>query len=234
MNKKEIRVIGFDADDTLWINEAFYQEAENSLYELLELYARGDRLSQLLFKIEMQNIPIYGYGAKSFTLSMIETALAVTDGSIPGKILEAIIALGKDLALRPVILKEGVQKTLEALRARPYQLILVTKGDLLDQKRKLEKSGVESIFHNIEIMSNKNDDEYSSLIGKLGIHPENFLMVGNSLRSDISPVLRLGGKAVYVPCQITWQYEMSDNIPEDNPNFRQIENMAELPGLLDI
>ena len=233
MSLNNIKTLAFDADDTLWVNESFYHEAEGALYKLLEKYRKSDRLSQLLFKTEMQNLPIYGYGAKSFTLSMIEAAIEASDNTIPGEMVMDIIKLGKNLSQRPIVLIEGVRAVLDSLKNESsFRIIMVTKGDLLDQRRKLNESGLSHYFDHIEIMDSKSEEEYDRLFKKLNIIPNEFIMTGNSLRSDVVPVLKLGSNAVYIPFDYTWQHEITGNVPVDNPRFYQMNSMKELLGLL--
>ncbi|MCK5521199.1 MAG: HAD family hydrolase, partial [Candidatus Marinimicrobia bacterium] len=183
MDPKLIKVLAFDADDTLWVNESFYHEAELSLYKLLEDSVEKDRLSMQLFATEMKNIPIYGYGGKSFTLSMIEAAINITNNTVSAEIIGNIIDLGKELVQRPIVLIEGVREVLDKLKAmNSYSLILATKGDLLDQRRKLKESGLINYFDKIDVMDKKSVDEYSKIMKELKIRPEEFMMIGNSMR----------------------------------------------------
>ncbi len=204
--KNTIKVIGFDADDTLWVNEPNYQEAEKELCRVLEPYLEGEETSKELFRTEMQNLEIYGFGAKGFLLSMIETAIRVTNRIITSEEIGRIIVIGKSLLDKPVVLLDGVESVLQSLQPA-YRLILATKGDLLDQERKLEKSGLAKYFHHIEIMSDKQEINYRKLLARLDIQPNEFLMVGNSIKSDILPVQAIGAKAIHVPFEVTWQHE---------------------------
>lgn len=201
-----IKVIGFDADDTLWVNEIYFQETEQKLCELLSPYIDREKTSAELYFTEMQNMPLYGYGVKAFILSVLETAIRITSGKVPVEVLKQLITIGKEQLSRPVELLDGVEETLNALVGR-YRLILVTKGDLLDQERKLRKSGLEHLFHHVEIMSDKTEREYSQLLKHIDARPEEFLMIGNSVRSDILPPLSLGCYVVHVPYHITWEHE---------------------------
>ena len=204
--KSTIKVIGFDADDTLWVNEPNYQEAETELCRMLQPWLEESEISRELFMTEMQNIEIYGFGAKGFLLSMIETAIRVTNHSVTSEDISRIIGIGKSLLDKPVILLDGIETVLQKLQSA-YRLILATKGDLLDQERKLEKSGLAKYFHHIEIMSDKQETNYLKLLERLDIRPDEFLMVGNSVKSDILPVLAIGAKAIHIPFEVTWQHE---------------------------
>lgn len=226
-----LKVIAFDADDTLWVNEPYFQETEHRFCALMEDYLPHHSVSQELFKTEMQNLALYGYGVKGFMLSMIETALRISNHSVSNNVLEKIVQYGKDLLEKPIELLEGVEETLHLLKSR-FRIVVATKGDLLDQERKLKKSGLENYFHHIEIMSDKQESDYGKLIRHLDIKPAEFLMIGNSLKSDIMPVLAMGGHGVHVPYHTTWAHEKTAHIIE-HPNFRQVQSIKEiLPDLL--
>ncbi len=225
-----IQVIGFDADDTLWVNETYFLETEQKLRLLLSPYVDGETVSAELFRTESHNMPLYGYGVKAYILSVLETAIRITEGKVPASILNQIIALGKEQLTKPVELLDGVEDTLNALVGR-YRLIVVTKGDLLDQEQKLRRSGIEHLFHHVEVMSDKTDREYRSLLKHLDIRPEEFLMIGNSLRSDILPPLALGSYAVHVPYQTTWAHEMVDE-PIVDARFHTVDSLWEVISLL--
>jgi len=201
-----LKVIGFDADDTLWVNENYFREAEQAFCELLSAFLPAEEVMKRLFDIEMKNLPIYGFGIKGFMLGMSETIVEVAGKEATPEMFSKALELGKEMLNKPVELLGNVEEVLSQLQDH-YRVILVTKGDLLDQQRKLEKSGLEKYFHHIEIMSDKKEKDYLKLIGHLDIKPEEFLMVGNSLRSDILPVRAIGGQAIYVPYEITWQHE---------------------------
>jgi putative hydrolase of the HAD superfamily len=221
-----ITVIAFDADDTLWVNEPYFQETEQKFCALLEDYLPQHTISKELFQTEIQNLPLYGYGIKGFMLSMIETALKVTSYTLPVSAVETIIGYGKELLARPIELLEGVEETVQALKER-YRLVVATKGDLLDQERKLKLSGIEHLFHHIEIMSDKGERDFQKLIRHLDVAPEQFLMVGNSLKSDILPVLAVGGYAFHVPYHTTWAHEHVEHTIE-HERFRQLRHINEL------
>ncbi|RKE04529.1 HAD family hydrolase [Marinifilum flexuosum] len=223
----KIKVIGFDADDTLWVNEPYFRETEMKFCELLTNGMSLDEVTKELFKIEIGNIPLYGYGTKAFILSMIETGLKITNGNLSAEKVQAILELGKEQINKPVELIDGIESVLKSLFGK-YRLIVATKGDLLDQERKLKKSGLLKYFHHIEVMSDKQESDYEKLIKHLDIEPEEFLMVGNSLKSDILPVLHLGGKAVHVPFHTTWVHEMVEEEEISNSDFQKIEKIEEL------
>ncbi|HVV55144.1 MAG TPA: HAD family hydrolase [Mucilaginibacter sp.] len=226
----DIKVIAFDADDTLWINEPYFQNTEKKFCELLETFMPQHTLSRELLKIEIENLALYGYGIKGYILSMIEAAIKVTGGTIPVEAIETIIGYGKDLLNEPIELLENVEEVLEALKGH-YRLVVATKGDLLDQERKLRKSGLTHYFHHIEIMSDKKEEDYLKLIRHLDIRPEEFMMVGNSLKSDVIPVINIGGHGIHVPYHITWAHEHVE-ARLDHVNFRHAEHLAEVLSLL--
>ena len=199
----DFEVIGFDADDTLWLNESYYMAMEDVFCELVQAYLPEESARQALLQSEIKNIPIYGFGVKSFTLSMIETAIRVSDHKIGIDAIEQIIALGQGILNHPVELLDDVEYVLKALNGH-YRLILVTKGDLLHQEKKLKDSNLERYFHHIEIVSDKTEKDYQKLIDHLGIAASKFLMIGNSLKSDVQPVLNVGGHAFHVPYATTW------------------------------
>jgi len=226
----QIKVIGFDADDTLWINEPFYQEVEKEFCRILKPYMPETETSEELFKTEMQNLEIYGYGAKGFILAMIETALRTTDGKITSAEINRIVSAGKSLLNMPIQLLEGVEAMLQKLQGS-YKLILATKGDLLDQERKLQKSGLIGYFHHIEIMSDKHEINYKKLLKHLDIAPHEFLMVGNSIKSDILPVINIGAGAIHVPFDVMWQHER-DHAIVDNETFVTVTKISEILNFL--
>lgn len=204
-----LEVIAFDADDTLWNNEPFYQAAEHEFCSLLENYLPQHSVSKELFSTEMQNLHLYGYGVKGFALSMIETAIRITDQSISPTLISKIIDIAKKLLQEPIELLDGVEETLKTLQGK-YRLVVATKGDLVDQERKLKSSGLSKYFHHIEIMSDKKESDYEKLLKHLDCKAENFLMIGNSVKSDIIPVLNLGGYGVYIPYHVTWSHEQHE------------------------
>ncbi len=226
-----LKVIAFDADDTLFVNEPYFQETEHKFCSLMEDYLSHQSLSQELFRIEIQNLPVYGYGIKAYILSMIEAAMKISNNTISVEIVEKIIEYGKELLEKPIELLDGVEETLSALHGK-YKLVVATKGDLKDQHRKLHDSGLGKYFHHIEVMSDKQTIDYQKLIGRLEIKPHEFYMIGNSLKSDVLPVLDMGGYAVHVPFHTTWEHEKISHKVE-HPNFKTIEKITEvLPFLI--
>ncbi|WP_378174346.1 HAD family hydrolase [Aquimarina sp. SS2-1] len=222
----DIKVIAFDADDTLWVNETFFRKAEEEFCELVSDHLPKEEANKLLFEIEMQNLGLYGYGIKPFTLSLIEAAIKITNGNMDIQLVEKLIAKGKQMLQEPVELLDGIEETLDHLYKK-YRLVMATKGDLLDQERKLIKSGLEKYFHHIEIVSDKTERHYQKLVNHLDINETEFVMVGNSLKSDILPVLNIGAHAFHIPFHTTWAHEVH-NGTIDHPNFRSLTNSKEL------
>jgi len=223
---ENIKVIAFDADDTLWVNEPYFQEVEHKFCALLEDFLPHHTVSQELFKTEMANLSLYGYGVKAFMLSMIESISRITEQQASIELVDKTIALGKELLEKPIELIDGVEALLKGLNGT-YRLVLATKGDLLDQERKLINSGLENYFHHIEVMSNKKREDYEKLLRHLDCEPQNFLMIGNSIKSDVLPVLELGAHAIHVPFHTTWAHEqVSQTI--DKPDFIQVEKISEI------
>jgi len=230
--KNQITVIAFDADDTLWVNEPYFRETEEQFAGLLEDFMPRHSILAELYKTEIANLPLYGYGIKGFVLSMMETVLRITSGKIDAMIMGKAIDLGKEMLNKPVVLLDGVEEVLKALHGN-YRLVVATKGDLLDQQRKLTKSGLDHYFHHIEIMSDKQESDYQKLIKHLDCKPEEFLMLGNSLKSDVLPVLNIGGHAVHIPFHTTWVHESIDHTIE-HENFYQMDSLSEiLPKLIE-
>jgi len=225
-----IKVIAFDADDTLWVNEPYFKEIEEKFCDLLEDYLPRHTLVKELFKTEINNLSLYGYGVKGFMLSMIETALRITNNTLNLEVIEKAIGFGKELLQKPIELLEGVEDVLKALKGK-YRLVVATKGDLLDQERKLKKSGLEHYFHHIEIMSDKQESDYLGLIKHLDIVPSQFLMMGNSLKSDVLPVLAIGGHGIHIPYHTTWAHETVEHKVE-HANFRHVVHMKEVLEIL--
>jgi len=221
-----IKVIAFDADDTLWINEPYFYETERHFCRLLEDYLPHHTVSRELLQVEIENLSLYGYGIKSFMLSMIEAALKVSNKTITVDAIERIIELGKEILVKPIELIEGVEEVLIELK-RKYRLVVATKGDLLDQERKLKNSGIEHYFHHVEIMSDKRESDYHKLIRHLDIKPREFLMVGNSLKSDVLPVLAIGGHGYHIPYHTTWAHEQVEHTIE-HEDFKQLTSIKEI------
>ncbi|HJO93685.1 MAG TPA: HAD family hydrolase [Victivallales bacterium] len=228
MNLDKIKVIAFDADDTLWENEIFFFQIRDSFVEIMSKYADKTILERELGNTEIRNLSLFGYGAKGFTISMIETAIRVSDSRITNKDIVGIIDIGKFLMSFPIQLYEDVEKVLHSLKDK-YKLILATKGDLIDQERKLSKSGLAENFHHIEIMSNKNEKNYSKLLNHLDVAPEEFLMIGNSLKSDILPVVNIGCNAIHIPCEeATWAHEYVDESSMKHLNYYKVKKIVDV------
>lgn len=226
-----LKVIAFDADDTLFINEPYFQEVEQKFCALMSDYLSHQGLSQELFKTEIANLELYGYGIKGYILSMIEAAMKISNKTISIEIIEKIVEYGKELLQKQIELLDGVEETLDALHGK-YKLIVATKGDLLDQRRKLHNSGLGHYFHHIEVMSDKKENDYQDLLKRLEINADEFFMIGNSLKSDVLPVLEIGGYAVHIPFHTTWEHEKISHKVE-HPNFKTLEKITEvLPILL--
>ena len=234
MNKeyKDIKVIGFDADDTLWVNETYFRDAELEFAKLLARYETANKIDQELFKMEMKNLPVYGYGVKGFVLSMVEMALELSNHEVSNSTINAILNIGKDMLSKPVELLEGVEDVLKSLSA-DYRLILVTKGDLLDQERKLIKSGLTDYFHHIEVLSDKQEANYSKLLNHLDIKPSEFLMIGNSLKSDILPLVNLKAKAIHVPFHTTWLHEQVNDDEVKHKTYKTVHSLLEVIQVLN-
>lgn len=227
---KPFKVVAFDADDTLWVNEPYFNDAEKQFCVLMEDYLTHQSISQILFKTQIDNLPLYGYGIKGFTLSMVEAAEVISKSTVSHKVISRIISIGKDLLTKPVELIDEVEDVLKELKGK-YKLVVATKGDLKDQHRKLHKSSLGPYFHHIEVMTDKEELDYQKLLGRLDIKPEEFIMIGNSLRSDVLPVLELGGHAVHVPFHTTWLHEHIDHEIE-HPNFTAITKLSEIRNIL--
>jgi putative hydrolase of the HAD superfamily len=224
-------LIAFDADDTLWHNESLYKATQDRFQELLAPYGQDGRAVTELYETEMQNLRYYGYGLKSFALSMIETAIRVTAGRIGGGEIQQIVGLAKEMIDTPVRLFDGVAEAVSTLAAS-HRLMLITKGDLLDQERKLAQSGLAPFFAYVEIVTDKTEAVYRSLLAQYQIAPQRFLMVGNSLRSDVLPVVALGGHAVYIPCDITWVHESATVEDHASRKYAELEHIGLLPAFV--
>ena len=225
-----LKVIAFDADDTLFVNEPYFQETEQKFCALMSDYLSQQGLSQELFRVEIENLDLYGYGIKGYTLSMIEAAMKISNKTISMDIVEKIIDYGKELLQKPIELLDGVEETLAALQGK-YKLIVATKGDLKDQQSKLHRSGLGHYFHHIEVMADKQELNYQKLLKRLEVAPDEFFMIGNSLKSDVLPVLAIGGYAVHVPYHTTWAHERVDHKVE-HPRFKTLEKIVDVLPLL--
>lgn len=228
---QNIKVVAFDADDTLWVNETYFREAEEEFAMLLTKYETKNKIDQELFKKEITNLKYYGYGIKGFVLSMVECALELSNYKINPKTIEAILNIGKKMLEKPIELLPNIEIVLSNLQSK-YKLIVATKGDLLDQERKLEKSGLLQYFHHIEVMSDKKAKDYQKLIKHLDIQPSELLMVGNSLKSDVLPLINIGASAIHVPFHTTWAHEQVDESTNDDSSYRTLSNIKELLTLV--
>jgi len=225
---KNITVIGFDADDTLWVNETYFRKAEEKFASLLDAYETKNTIDQELFKMEIKNLELYGYGIKGFVLSMIESALELSNNKVSHETLNKILDIGKEMISHPVELLDGVEEVLKEL-SKKYRLIVLTKGDLLDQERKLKRSNLLHYFHHVEVLSDKKEQNYQNLLDHLEIKVDEFLMVGNSLKSDVLPLINIGAKAIHVPFHTTWQHEEAN---ENETNGKEYKTIGELKELL--
>lgn len=228
LNAPKITHVCFDADDTLWENEPHFRRTEREFYALVQSKLPEKEAEEKLFQTEMNNLETFGYGVKSFTLSMIETALNTLDGK-DAAAARKILDLGKTLLQTPVILLPGVKETLEKL-APKYHLAVITKGDLLAQERKLEDSGLLPFFERVEIVSGKNTCTYRSIFKNWGVAPKHILMVGNSLKSDVLPAVEAGARGAWIPCADNWKHEQADE-PE-NPPYQKINALTDLLSVL--
>ena len=224
-------VIGFDADDTLWHNETIFENVHRRFRDMLVHYHDAATVDRTLFTTEMRNLEPYGYGVKGFMLSAIETAIELSDGKISAAEIRELLELGRAMLAHPVDLLDGVAETVAALAAT-HRLILITKGDLRDQERKLAKSGLAQHFRHVEILSEKTPYAYAAILLRYDVAPQNFLMVGNSLKSDIAPVLTLGGSAAHVPYPLTWAHEHVDELPPAPGRFFELKSIREVPAIL--
>jgi putative hydrolase of the HAD superfamily len=226
------RVLAFDGDDTLWHNEGRFQLTQAALRDLVRRHVPDADVDGHLFELEMRNLPLYGYGIKAFTLSMLESAIELTDARIPAADLQVILGWGKRMLAEPTELLEGVRETLLDV-SRRYSLLLITKGDLFDQESKLARSGLAEMFSGVEILSDKTVDSYRSILKRRDIKAEEFVMVGNSVRSDIAPVVALGARAVHIPYHVTWNHE---HIPDESlppAGWYRVGRIGELNALLE-
>ncbi len=226
-----ITTLGFDADDTLWQNEQYFKLTEARFVELLRPHAEPDRIAERLLAAERRNLGFYGYGVKGFTLSMIDTALEITGGDLPGSVVGEILATGREMLNHPVETLPRVRETLEAL-AGTHRLVLITKGDLFDQERKLAQSGLGELFDGVEIVSDKSAATYARIFSRHGDGPDRAMMIGNSLKSDVVPAIEAGSYGVYVPHELSWALEHAE-VPTGHARFRQIADLGEIFAVLD-
>ena len=226
-----LTTIGFDADDTLWQNEQFFRMTEQRFLAMLAEHGDASRISANLLAAAKRNLGLYGFGIKSFTLSMIETAIEVTEGRVPASTIAEILAAGRDMLSHPIEPLPHARETVEKL-AGSYHLVLITKGDLFDQERKLAQSGMGDLFDAVEIVSDKSAATYARIFSRHGRGPQNSMMVGNSLKSDVVPAIEAGGWGIHVPHELTWAVEHAE-APVAAPRFRQIADLGELPSLVE-
>ncbi|MBA1141665.1 HAD family hydrolase [Mesorhizobium neociceri] len=228
--RRNLTTIGFDADDTLWQNEQFFRLTEKRFATLLADHGEAEHISARLLEAEKRNLAVYGFGIKGFTLSMIETAIEVTEGHVPASTIAEILAAGRDMLGHPVEPLPHARETVERL-AGAYHLVLITKGDLFDQERKLAASGLGDLFDAVEIVSDKSAATYARIFGRHG-SPQDSMMVGNSLKSDVVPAIEAGSWGVHVPHELTWVLEHIEP-PVEAPRFRSIADLGELPALIE-
>ena len=229
-DKREITTIGFDADDTLWHNETFFRLTQQRFAELLADFAEPEHLAERLLAAERRNLGHYGYGVKGFTLSMIETAIEVTNHKVSATVIRELIDAGQDMLAHPIHLLDGVEETITEI-ASEYRILLITKGDLLDQERKLAQSGLGDLFHGVEIVSEKTPEVYHHIFARHGEGIARAAMVGNSVKSDVIPPISAGGWGIHIPHNLTWEMEHA-SIPENHPRFSTLNSLVELPEWL--
>lgn len=227
----QIDLIGFDADDTLWQTEVHYLQAQSSLGKILSQWESVEKINEILYQIAINNLPYYGYGIKAYVLSLIETAIHISGGEIRGDQIEQILKIGRKMLDMEVVLLPHVKETLEHLSSSNRMMIL-TKGSLLDQTRKVKHSGVASYFFTVEVVNDKTPETYAKILAKYQVKPKNFLMIGNSIRSDVDPVLKLGGTAVHVPAETTWEHEIVPGFDTSQKGFYSLDHIGQLAELI--
>ncbi|WP_300441877.1 HAD family hydrolase [uncultured Mameliella sp.] len=227
---KKLQTIGFDADDTLWHNERFFVLTQERFADLLRDYAEKDHLAERLIEAERRNIGHYGFGVKGFVLSMIETAIEVTEGRVPASVISDLMAAGRDMLAHPIELLPHAQEAVEAV-ADTHRVLLITKGDLLHQERKLAQSGLGDLFDGVEIVSDKQPDTYARIFGALPGGAGAAMMVGNSMKSDVVPAIEAGAWGVHVPHDLAWALEHAE--PPNAPRFRTLTDLGNLPDLVE-
>lgn len=230
---KDIKVIAFDADDTLWVNETIFTTTQQRFKEIVGKYVSTETLGDKLYGFEIRNLKIFGYGIKGFMLSMIETAIELSGGNITGTEVQQIIDLGKVMLDHPVEILPNVEETLQILQP-DYTLMLITKGDLFDQESKIARSGLADYFNQVEILSEKDEATYQRVLKRNNIAPEEFLMVGNSLKSDIVPICNIGARAVYIPFHTTWAHEIVGVDASANLAYHELPDISLLPAYLQL
>ena len=229
-----LQLVGFDGDDTLWHSEGYYRQAGEAFAAIMARYVDvADRdVHERMLATEQRNLKLFGYGAKGMALSMVETAIAVSDGRIGAADIHALIELGKTVLQHPVELLPGIRAAVEAV-AQQYEVVLITKGDLFHQEKKVAQSGLADLFRRIEIVSEKDAAAYRRVLGEFDLQPAQFAMVGNSLRSDIEPVLRLGGWGVHMPYHVTWAHELENGLAADEPRMLTVDAPAAIPAAVE-
>lgn len=231
---ENVKTIAFDADDTLWVNEPIFTDTRLKFEEILSRYISiNETLEKELYAVELRNLRLFGYGIKGFTLSMIESALELTDYQIHGKDIERIILLGKEMLEHPVNVLPNVADVLDILENH-YQLMIITKGDLWDQENKIARSGLIRYFDKVEIVSEKDAKTYAEVLNRNGVEASEFLMVGNSVKSDILPIIELGAKAIHIPFHDTWTHEVVDKSEIKDLPYIEMSKISELPELLGV
>ena len=229
---KDIKVIAFDADDTLWVNEPFFRSAEAKFELILEKYLGKRDFSQELYENEVKNLHLFGYGAKGFMLAMIESGLELTNYELKGEDVQKLINMGKEILSYKIDVYPTIEETLKALQSK-YHVICITKGDLLDQESKVARSGLGDYFKEVRVVNEKNPEVYSKIVKELGIEPHEFLMIGNSLKSDVLPVTEIGANAIYIPQEAQWQLEVVDEDTIENKMYTKLKEAKEILNLLN-
>jgi putative hydrolase of the HAD superfamily len=229
-----IQLVGFDGDDTLWHSEGYYQAVHDEFERLVGAYVdlQDVRVHELLLQTEQRNMRLFGYGAKGMTLSIIETAIEITGERISAADLHRLLSLGKEVLAHPVELLPGIREAVEAV-ARDFQIVLITKGDLFHQEAKVARSGLADLFHRIEIVSEKDSGTYQRVLDEFKLSPDQFVMVGNSLRSDIEPVVELGGWGVHMPYHLTWAHEQQTRFDQDSARLLRVDSPNQIPSAVD-
>ena len=228
----KIDLIGFDADDTLWHTEVHYLKAQEDFKQLLSPWATPERTQEIVNESILDNLPRYGYGIKAFILSLIEASIRISGGEIDANRIEQILSIGKAMIATEVVLRPHVEEILKIL-TQTHRTMIITKGDLLDQSTKVKRSGIAGYFSMVEVVNDKTPETYAAILAKYGIRPQYFVMVGNTLRSDIHPVLALGGTAVHIPAASTWQHEMVPGFDTSQNGFYQLGHIGQLPNLIE-
>lgn len=231
-SKHGIAMVGFDADDTLWRSQDFFDDAQAQFERIISHYVDLDDVGKRLYQYESRNIAFYGYGVKGMALSMLEAAVDITDARIKAADIKRIVGIAKQLLRHPVEVLDDVREAVAAIAAK-YPVVLITKGDLFHQEAKVQQSGLSDLFRRIEVVSEKDPATYKRLLNEFEISAPQFLMVGNSLRSDIQPVLELGGWGVHVPYHLTWMHEASAQLTQGRERMREIQSIRELPQAIE-